>query len=300
MMSMTPFPKTRTTNFTSLSPSVHWAQVHRRTPSFHWARTIYDFELLYVQHGEIEVHMHDQSYRVHSGSLIQIQPGVYHHVQVLTEPEAVFLGIHFDYFDELFVNRDEDIIVNESNVRPADFCFEPVYEENVSLKPLYILPPTSSVITGMKQIIDEFTWKKTGYQLTCKGLMLQIMGLLLRLANEPDSKPANKYTDQVLDIMQQMEAHCEQDWSTPQLAAMLNVSDDYAIKLFKGAVGQSPNKVVQSIRHQEAKRLLRETDWNMEVIARHVGYDDFHYFSRLFHKCEGMTARDYRKLSGVL
>lgn len=66
------------------------------------------------------------------------------------------------------------------------------------------------------------------------------------------------------------------------MAAFINVHEDYMSKLFKDMLGMSPNKYLQSVRHQQAKRLLRETDNKIERISLEVGYDDFHYFSRIF------------------
>ncbi|WP_234973062.1 helix-turn-helix domain-containing protein [Paenibacillus vortex] len=57
---------------------------------------------------------------------------------------------------------------------------------------------------------------------------------------------------------------------------------------------------MQSVRHREARRLLRESDISIEAVGEGVGYPDIHYFSRIFRRLEGITATDYRKLSRIL
>jgi len=70
-------------------------------------------------------------------------------------------------------------------------------------------------------------------------------------------------------------------------------------KQFKDTLGMSPNKYLQMIRQREAKRLLRETEDTVEEIGKAIGYGDIHYFSRIFHKWEGISPREHRNLSRV-
>jgi transcriptional regulator GlxA family with amidase domain len=54
------------------------------------------------------------------------------------------------------------------------------------------------------------------------------------------------------------------------------------------------SSLVQSIRIERAKHLLRHTDDKLAVIARLVGYRDAIYFSRLFKRYTGKTPGHYR------
>jgi AraC-like DNA-binding protein len=71
-------------------------------------------------------------------------------------------------------------------------------------------------------------------------------------------------------------------------------------KLFKQMAGMPPNEYIQSIRLSEARKLLRETDHSIEAVGVQSGYPDIHYFSRMFRKYEGISPREYRKLSRML
>lgn len=48
-------------------------------------------------------------------------------------------------------------------------------------------------------------------------------------------------------------------------------------------------------RMQEAKRLLEETNLNVEAISGLCGYRTFHYFSRKFKETYGYTPTQYRE-----
>ena len=48
------------------------------------------------------------------------------------------------------------------------------------------------------------------------------------------------------------------------------------------------------IRMEKAAELMKETDRTLESISFLVGYDDYHYFSRVFRKKMGISPSEYR------
>src|SRR5690606_41586572 len=66
----------------------HWAQQHKRSPSFQWKRRIYDFEILYIQQGDIRAQLGGAEYVIPAGNLFYIPSGVHHAIQVVTEPRS--------------------------------------------------------------------------------------------------------------------------------------------------------------------------------------------------------------------
>ncbi|MBZ9536733.1 helix-turn-helix transcriptional regulator [Cytobacillus oceanisediminis] len=283
----------------SLSPTIHWAKKHHVSPNMKWARRIYDYELLYVQHGEIEVYMYEKKYRLTSGQLIYFPAGVYHTVKVLTNPYATFLGIHFDYFNELDVKSDHDIIVKENDIVEKRFCLEPHFEDTQQFlrQPF---TPHSKVISLMGSLIDEFTEQKRGYLISCKGILLQLISLLLRTYDNNQDEVSEANQKNISFLIQIIEENYNEDWSNQQLSKIVNLNEDYMTRLFKRVTGTTPNKFLQDIRHKKAKQFLRETDLSIEEIGEKIGYSNIHYFSRLFKKWEGISPLSYRKLSKML
>lgn len=51
---------------------------------------------------------------------------------------------------------------------------------------------------------------------------------------------------------------------------------------------------VNTLRIEEACRLLGTRDWSITQIAGEVGYDEIAYFSRCFRKKTGKSASAYR------
>lgn len=292
------YPRRRPCTAADLSPSVHWAQRHITERSKEYPeRLIYDHELLYVQTGDIEVYINGKAYHATTGSLVYFGAGVPHRIKVLKGKEANFLGIHFDYFDEHEVARDEDIIVVEPNPGPDRFCAEPRIEELAvpSVTPVRI--PPASIVAAMERVIEEFTLRQSGYEAIVRGLMLQIIVELLRVPSTGAAEAS--HLAKLEELRRWIQQHYGSDCTNAVLAARANWNEDYLAKLFKAAFGLTPNKYVQSIRLREAKRLLRESSLSIEEIAGLTGYADLHYFSRLFRQREGLPPREYRRLASV-
>lgn len=64
---------------------------------------------------------------------------------------------------------------------------------------------------------------------------------------------------------------------------------------FKAATGYAPIRYVQSMRVEEAKRLLEATDQTSERVGADVGYEDPASFRRLFKRETNLTPTQYRK-----
>lgn len=139
-----------------------------------------------------------------------------------------------------------------------------------------------------------------GYQLVCRGLMLNILASLIRSQMSRRITGASVHGQKVKEIMQDIEETPAATWSNVILAKRLGMNVDYASKLFRQIVGIPPGEYVRSVRHREARKLLQETDWPIERIGELVGYPDIHYFSRVFTAAERISPRGYRKLSRVL
>ncbi|CAM3395310.1 MULTISPECIES: helix-turn-helix transcriptional regulator [Paenibacillus] len=294
------YPLQRLAPVQQWSPSIHYAQLQRMGTGALPQRRLYDFELLYVSQGEAVTTMYGKRHVIEAGQLIFLPSGVYHQNEVTSIPEAHFLGIHFDFFGELEIQTEADMIVNEAAVAADKFAREAISEVFPPLSSRTIYTPPLSCVQLMERVVEEFTLRPAGYELVCKGLMLDILVQLFRTHSSQALTETSPHDGKLMDLMARIEKAPAEDWSNKRIAAHLMLSPDHTAKLFKRLAGMPPSEFVQSVRHREARRLLRETDLSIEAIGDRIGYPDIHYFSRIFRKLEGITATDYRKLSRIL
>jgi transcriptional regulator GlxA family with amidase domain len=97
-----------------------------------------------------------------------------------------------------------------------------------------------------------------------------------------------------------------QTWLAHHLAAQVNMAElaEYAavsertlLRRFQAALDMTPHKYLRDLRLNTAKRGLELTRFQVEQIARGVGYGDVAFFSQLFKAHTGMTPSEYRRVS---
>ncbi|SDJ98813.1 response regulator transcription factor [Natronincola ferrireducens] len=86
------------------------------------------------------------------------------------------------------------------------------------------------------------------------------------------------------------------DISLQKVAQLHNVNKGYLSKLMKEELGYSFTELLTKIRIARAKELLKEdlTGAKIYEIAKKIGYQSQHYFSRVFKNSEGISPLEYR------
>ena len=90
----------------------------------------------------------------------------------------------------------------------------------------------------------------------------------------------------------------EPDLSVESICKELHVSSSYFSKIFKQETETTFLNYLIRRRMEEAKMLLKMTDYKSHVIGTMVGYPEPNYFSYVFKKHCGISPVKYRKLGG--
>ena len=97
------------------------------------------------------------------------------------------------------------------------------------------------------------------------------------------------------EIKDYLDAHYGEKITLDALAEQFYINKFYLTRVFKEQFGQTVTGYLMQLRITQAKRLLRFSDKNIEVIAQECGMSDANYFSRIFKKVEGTTPGQYRR-----
>ena len=100
--------------------------------------------------------------------------------------------------------------------------------------------------------------------------------------------------EMVRSIQAKIEQDCTTTLSIEALAVEHNVSQRTLIRRFNSALGMPPNTYLQSVRIEHARKMLEESDFNIDTIMNNIGYEDSSSFRRLFKKKTGLTPTEYR------
>lgn len=90
-------------------------------------------------------------------------------------------------------------------------------------------------------------------------------------------------------------AYYTEDIRVGTLAKMESLSVSRYNTLFKRVTGTSPIQYITSLRIKHACSLLETTDMDVGRIGDAVGYSDKHFFSKIFKKHVGTSAKEYRE-----
>jgi transcriptional regulator GlxA family with amidase domain len=106
---------------------------------------------------------------------------------------------------------------------------------------------------------------------------------------------AKPHQDEMVNTIQAtIERDCTISLSIDRLASHHNVSQRTLIRRFNSALGMPPNTYLQSVRIERARKMLEESDFNVDTVMNKIGYEDASSFRRLFKKKTGLTPTEYR------
>ena len=91
-----------------------------------------------------------------------------------------------------------------------------------------------------------------------------------------------------------IQIHYADGINVERVSAYVGVERTHFTKQFTKCYGITPIRYIQSLKLQEAKQLLEQTDYALAEIAASLGYTDLFSFSKAFKKMEGISPTAYR------
>ena len=224
---------------------------------------------------------------------------------VLREGELLLLGQHAR--QSIAPASREDIAVNFI-VRPAFFSATLPYlgEEETPLRRFIVGCLTGENETGclhfqvsgvlpIQNLIENMLYTLTEDTPNKRGILQMTMGLLFaQLLNHSQSLQfASQDQNAVVAVLRYVEEHYR-DGSLGEIAESLHYELSSLSRLIRRKTGRNYTELVQEKRLSQAAWLLRNTERNVDEIARAVGYENMTYFHRLFRDRYGQSPRAYR------
>ena len=230
-------------------------------PHFHSS-----IELAYVVDGMLSAILDGQRHDVEKGSLLITSGYTVHRYFTENTSDIIVLIIPVS-----FVSILEKKLANKRFAKP-------VYQDGEG--------ELSALIPLMYS-----RWNQMGMEAR-RGFSQLLLGILMDrvgLADMPIKAPAG-LTRNMLAYLQENSAS---SLSMEKLARHLGYSRSRLSHLFRDNFGCSYSDYVNSLRCRSAARLLAQSDLTQLEIAMMTGFECVRTFYRAFHKCYGMTPRQY-------
>lgn len=97
------------------------------------------------------------------------------------------------------------------------------------------------------------------------------------------------------EVSEYIRCHYPEELSLTRLEDIFGVSRYRICREFGAAFNISPQKYIASVRMNEAKKMLLNTNWTVHEISSKVGYENVTHFINMFKKSTGLTPNMFRQ-----
>ena len=229
-----------------------------------------DYYLLYVHCGELMVNFTYGDRVMRAGDFCLYSPHMpYYYGKDDAESDMVYLWAHFTGYGV------------EELLRLSGFDCGRVYSAGAE--------SADGVAALFSGLFDSFILDGRERDVDAAGKLMQLFATLTRYVS------GEKHNRRLKRSIEYISTHYPENISVPQLAEMENISCGRYNSVFRECFGMSPKEYITELRLRTAEDLLRRTDISVKEAAAVVGYDDQNYFSRLYAKKRGFTAKENKR-----
>lgn len=201
-----------------------------------------------------------------------------------THIQTIIVGIHVELLEQLLGQQAQNPLVQTLLVGHQAY----LYEEMGSLAVQQI---------ARNLLAHPDTDPLLAFYVMAKGqeLVYQFMSELLQretkavyTLREAEGMTLFRVRDELIKDLRQAP-------SIPQLASLAGMSESKLRRLFRQVFGLSLYAYYQTVRMQEAARLLREAKLSVSEIGYQLGFENLSHFTRIFKQHLGQKPKQYAK-----
>ncbi len=257
------------------------------TKEYHTSKDSHAFrELVYVDNGEISVEAENYKGILKEGMMIIHKTGEVHSLCCInnTAPNVIIIGFEceaerLDAFSGNAVNLNSALqkILTEI-IKEGRTVFEGPYD----IPNLRDMKKKKSYPFGADQMI----------KLKLESFLIELVRASEAEMLNPENEAGNRSLSEICDYLK---ANFKEKITLSELCFIFGTNKTTLCSMFKKATGDTVIGYINTLKIKEAKKLMREGNYNLSEIAFMLRFSSLHYFSRLFKKMENISPSDYIK-----
>jgi len=251
---------------------------HPKGFAFDWqhGRILHGFALVYVSSGRGKFESEQNFFEaVEPGHAFLLFPGVWHRYE--PDPET---GWH-----EYWIGFDGEIARNWLRRR------------FISKKtPVLRINAEDTVLATFSRLMQSIRANRPALQQILAGATANLLGLFYSAQQAQPADEAQK-ANVIESAITRIQNDYAGDLNMKLLAQELGVSYRWFRGTFAAHTGLGPHQYLLELRLVRARNLLAETELPVKEIAMQTGFEDEHYFSRLFQQKLNLTPGQWRSRS---
>ncbi len=247
-------------------------------------------ELVFILNGQGTQVLEGNEYLVSAGDVFVLQGNQRHYFKEASHVEIVNL-----MFDG--INHPE---IMNSKIRQLEgykalFILEPQYRAKHHFKNMLRLKRNelATIELILNTMFLEQENKQEGYQLILTNRLEELIILLSRHYSNIETTKA-KTLVRISKVIDYIENKYSENIFIEELSDMAYMSKRNFMRIFKGAVGLTPIHYLKQVRLQNARTMLRETNFQVSEISDMCGFSDSNYFIKCFRQAYSTTPYKYR------
>lgn len=265
----------------------HQAGVRTILP-VHWHN---EMEIIYLSKGTATFRIESREFAIREGEALVVHPGELHSGINDQDMGICYYSIVFklSWLSSLQADRIQELFLG------------PILLGELRLPALLSVsggsPP--ELLGYIKQILIRYENRSPAYELSLKGLLLQLIADMCQFgmmeqSEEQRNSPGNEYNQQIKKVLAFMEEHSHEKLTLDQLAGVVSLSRSHFCKFFKTQTGMRPMEFLNFIRINKAANLLSTGSYNVLEAALESGYQHVSYFSKWFRFYMNMTPSQFK------
>jgi len=253
-------------------------------------RNVYveDCRLFYVISGSGKILVQNNEVSLTKNTLFYCAGGINYTIN--TEEHLHLYSLNFDLSQtkrELIMPLIPQDFYKTNKHCPIDFCD---IKDSRFLNSFFILNNGAEFKSSIASIIKEYSEQKIYFRESCSSALKK---LLIDLHKNSFDIQTNS-TDAVNKIIEYINLNFTKEIKNTDLAEIAGYHEYYLNRIFIKYTGMSMHKYVLSLRINESKRLLLNTDMSISEIASQIGFNSTTHFSTYFKNETKISPFKYR------
>lgn len=248
-------------------------------------------ELAYVEQGSIEHHIGDQCMILGPGDYYIVDYGVSHSYKKIGTEKVMVRNLLFmpKFLDRSLEGEHSfDSVMNSYLLR---FCYRTL---RASPTGITFHDDDGRIGTLVKSIVHEYNQQDYGYLELVRCAFVELLILTMRKIGRKEHAPEK--SAEIQKMLEYIHVHYREKQELSAFAQELGYSVSYLSAKFSREVGVGYAEYLQSIRLEQACRLLETTRMPIARVAGAVGYENIKHFNEIFKRKFNLTPREFRAI----
>jgi len=205
---------------------------------------------------------------------------------VLTMPSDTFfrsitIAVSRQYLREVFGSVQHPVVASILEAK-ENFAYE------TGISPEMIKTASEILQHPVPEILESHYCK-----LKCEELLCYIFSLLMQREATPTSSMHTRDIKAIYAVKLNLQSHIYEPLQIAALARQAGMSEPKMRKLFKQTFGKGIFEYYQSVRMQEAARMLRAERLSVSEVGYKLGFTNLSHFTRVFEQNIGVKPKKY-------